>query len=89
MRSEYKTTPLSVIAAAGAFACLIGGASLAMGQAEEVDSDGDGMVSFAELLTLMPALTEQEFQALDANADGLLSTDEVGAAEDAGLIPAG
>ncbi|MEJ6388940.1 hypothetical protein [Gymnodinialimonas ulvae] len=93
MPSEYKTTPLIALAAAIAVACavaaVVGGSSLAMGQAEEVDSDGDGMVSFAELLTLMPALTEQEFQALDANADGLLSTDEVGAAEAAGLIPAG
>ncbi len=89
MRSEFNTPRLAAVTLAGAFAVLVGGASLAMGQAESVDSDGDGMVSFAELLTLMPALTEAEFQALDADADGLLSADEVGAAEEAGLIPAG
>jgi hypothetical protein len=47
------------------------------------------MVSYSELLTLMPALTEAEFLALDADADGLLSADEISAAEEAGLIPAG
>ncbi|MBF9044989.1 hypothetical protein HKCCE4037_16725 [Rhodobacterales bacterium HKCCE4037] len=60
-----------------------------MGQAEAVDTDGDGMISFAEILVIMPALTEEEFMALDADADGLLSADEVAAAEEAGLIPAG
>lgn len=74
---------------ATAFALLVGGASLAMGQAESIDTDGDGMVSFVELLTVMPALTEEEFLALDADADGLLNVDEIGAAEEAGLIPAG
>jgi hypothetical protein len=89
MRSEIKTPRLAAMTLAGAFALLVGGASLAMGQAETVDSDGDGMVSFTELLTLMPALTETEFQALDADADGLLNPDEIGLAEEAGLIPAG
>lgn len=89
MRSEIKTSRLAALSLAGAFAVLVGGASLAMGQAETVDTDGDGMVSFTELLTLMPALTEAEFQALDADADGLLNADEIGLAEEAGLIPAG
>ena len=89
MRSEFNTSHLSGVTLAGAFALLVGSASLAMGQAETVDTDGDGMVSFAELLTLVPTLTEAEFMALDADADGLLSVDEVAAAEEAGLIPAG
>ncbi|WP_224814577.1 hypothetical protein [Hasllibacter sp. MH4015] len=89
MRSEFDKPRLGAITLATAFAVLVGGASLAMGQAESVDGDGDGMVSFAELLVLMPALTEEEFQALDADADGLLSADEIGAAQEAGLIPAG
>lgn len=89
MRSEFDKTRLFAMTTAGAFAVLLGGASLAMGQAESVDTDGDGMVSFAELLTIMPALTEEEFQALDADADGLLSTDEIGAGQESGLIPAG
>lgn len=89
MRNEIDTPRLGGITLVGAFALLVGGASLAMGQAESIDADGDGMVSFAELLVLLPAMTEAEFQALDADADGLLNLDEVSAAEEAGLIPAG
>ena len=89
MRSEFKTPFLNGLTLAGAVVVLVGGASLAMGQAESIDSDGDGLVSFTELLALMPALTEEEYQALDTDADGLLSADEIGAAQDAGLIPAG
>lgn len=88
MRSEFDKPRLGAITVATAFAVLVGGASLAMGQADSVDADGDGMVSFAELLVLMPALSEAEYQALDADADGLLSSDEIGAAQEAGLIPA-
>lgn len=89
MRSEFDKPRLGAITVAAAFTILVGGASLAMGQAEAVDADGDGMVSFAELLVLMPALSEAEYQALDADADGLLSGEEIGAAQEAGLIPAG
>lgn len=89
MRSASKTTPIVALALAGVCALGVGGTLMSVGQTEVVDSDGDGLISFVELLTLMPALTEQEFQALDANADGVLSTDEIGAAEAAGLIPAG
>ncbi|MEJ6395124.1 hypothetical protein V8J82_17815 [Gymnodinialimonas sp. 2305UL16-5] len=89
MRSEFDKLRLGALTTATAIALTLGGAGLAMGQAESVDTDGDGMVSFAELLTLMPAMTEEEFQALDADADGLLSSEELGAAQDAGLIPAG
>lgn len=89
MQTDIFTPRLGIIAIAGAFAVLVGGASLAMGQAEAIDTDGDGMVSFTELLVVMPALTEAEFQALDADADGLLSAEEIAAAEEAGLVPAG
>lgn len=89
MQTEFDKPRLGATALIGAFALLVGGASLAMGQAEAIDADGDGMVSYSELLVLMPAITEAEFLALDADADGLLSTDEISAAEEAGLIPAG
>lgn len=89
MRSEFDKPGLGAFSFATAFTVLVGGASLAMGQAETVDADGDGMVSFVELLVVMPSLSDAEFQALDADADGLLSGEEVAAAQQAGLIPAG
>jgi hypothetical protein len=65
------------------------GAGHAMGQADTIDTDGDGLVSYTELLMAMPEMTEEEFQAMDADADGLLSADELTTAEDAGLITLG
>ncbi len=89
MTFDSLTPRLGATALIGAFTLLIGGASLAMGQDMAIDTDGDGMVSFTELMTLMPAMTEAEFQALDADADGLLNADEIAAAQEAGLVPAG
>jgi hypothetical protein len=65
------------------------GVGHAMGQADTLDTDGDGLVSYTELLMAMPEMTEEEFQALDADADGLLSPEELSAAEEAGLITLG
>lgn len=64
-------------------------ASYAMGQAETLDADGDGMVTYTELLMVMPEVTEAEFSALDANSDGMLDSEELAAAEQAGLITTG
>lgn len=52
------------------------------------DTDGDGMVSFAEMLAVMPTLTEDTFAAVDANGDGLVDEAELVAAEESGLVPA-
>ncbi|MEL6643881.1 MAG: hypothetical protein AAFQ79_08100 [Pseudomonadota bacterium] len=52
------------------------------------DADGDGMVSFAEMLAVMPTLTEDTFAAVDANGDGLVDEAELAAAEESGLVPA-
>ncbi len=65
------------------------GTGHAIGQAEALDTDGDGFVSYTEALVAMPEMTEAEFQALDTNGDGALDADEIAAAQDAGLIPAG
>jgi hypothetical protein len=64
-------------------------AGAALGQAETVDTDGDGMVSYTELLIVMPDMTEDAFVALDANADGMLDAEEFAAAQEAGLITLG
>jgi hypothetical protein len=47
------------------------------------------MVSYTELLLVMPDMTEEDFTALDANEDGMLDAEEFAAAEEAGLITLG
>lgn len=86
MTNAAKSPRLWSIALSGVAAAFIGGAGLAMGQPDDIDGDGDGMVSYPELLTVVPTLTEEEFMALDADGDGLLNDEELSAAEDAGLI---
>ncbi len=80
--------PLFALALAAIFGGVVA-TGYAMGQAETLDTDGDGMVSYTEMLMAMPEMTEAEFMALDANADGLLDVDELAAAEEAGLITIG
>lgn len=48
----------------------------------DVDTDGSGELSFAELQAVWPDLTQDEFTAADLDANGSLSVDEL-----AGLQP--
>lgn len=86
--SNRPTRPGRAVALAGLILGLVG-TGHAMGQAETLDTDGDGVVSYTEALVAMPEMTEAEFQALDANGDGTLDLDEIASAQEAGLIPAG
>jgi hypothetical protein len=70
----------------GLTAATLATATFAMGNKAELDADGDGMLSFAELLVGYPALTEETYGTMDANADGAIDADELAAAEEAGLI---
>ena len=54
---------------------------------EEIDTDGDGVVSFTEMLAVYPTLTEDGFSAIDTNGDGVVDAEEMTAAEEGGLIP--
>ncbi|WP_425090673.1 EF-hand domain-containing protein [Tropicimonas sp. S265A] len=75
-----KTLILAVTAAT------LATSAFAMGNKAELDTDGDGMLSFAELLVAFPALSEATYTAMDANSDGAIDADELAAAEEAGLI---
>jgi len=44
---------------------------------DEVDTNNDGYVSFAEAGVALPGLTQETFDAVDANGDGYISPDEV------------
>lgn len=52
------------------------------------DADGDGLVTFEELVAAHPDVTEETFNAADTNGDGTLDEDELAAAREAGTIPA-
>ncbi|WP_227427784.1 hypothetical protein [Roseibaca sp. Y0-43] len=54
----------------------------------DVDTDGDSLISFAEMAVLYPEMTEAEFAAVDANADSMVDEAELSAALEAELIAA-
>ncbi|WP_120502364.1 EF-hand domain-containing protein [Roseovarius sp. EL26] len=61
----------------------------ALAALSDVDTDGDGVVSFNELLAVYPTLTEEGFSAIDTNDDGVIDDAEMTAAQEAGIIPQG
>ncbi len=71
--------------AAMAAALLIGAAGAV--SAAEIDTDGDGVYSLAEMQAAFPDLTEETFTAIDANGDGMVDPDELKAAQEAGVLP--
>ena len=75
-RAFVATTAAIIFAAAPAIAIVA-----------EIDTDGDGVYSLAEVQTAMPDMTFDSFNALDTNADGILDAEEVAAAIEAGLMP--
>lgn len=64
------------------------GLSMGAAQAAGLDANGDGLVTYDELLAVMPDLNEEEFAVLDIDANGALDADEVAAAIEEGIIPA-
>lgn len=68
-------------------AMMIALSATALSAQSEVDTDGDGVLSYNEMLAAHPALTEEGFVAIDTNADGAIDADELKMANEAGLIP--
>jgi hypothetical protein len=52
----------------------------------DVDTDGDGFASMAELQAIYPDLTEEQFLELDTDGDGLVNDEEMLVAIGAELI---
>ncbi len=46
---------------------------------EELDIDGNGELSYEEVIVIWPQMTESDFAAADIDGSGGLSADEVGA----------
>ena len=55
---------------------------------EEVDANGDGMITPDELAAAYPDAGEDAVAAIDADSDGQISEEEHTAAVEAGLLPA-
>lgn len=60
----------------------------ASASAATLDADGDGNVSFEEMLAVYPDTTEDSFATIDTDADGMINEAELAAAVEAGLVPA-
>lgn len=52
----------------------------------EIDTDGDGMASMAELQAWYPDVTEVIFQEIDTDSDGLVNDEEMAIAVELGTL---
>ena len=75
----------TVIAATAALGVTVSSSS-AM---NSMDADGDGVLSFTEMLAAMPLLTVAKYRSIDTNADGNVDSKELATARTAGLVPSG
>jgi len=53
-----------------------------------MDADGDGAVTMTEFQAALPDAEAGTFSQADANADGMLTTDEIADAQAQGVLPA-
>ena len=54
---------------------------------DELDANGDGLITYDEMLAAVPQATEEAFTLIDTNGDGALDAEEYAAAEQAGTLP--
>ena len=59
-----------------------------LAQSADIDINGDGMYSYAEVRAYAPDLSEDTFNVVDTSGDGLLDAAEIAAGVAAGLLPA-
>lgn len=74
------------IAATFALALTVPAAALA---ADSMDANGDGAVTMSEFQAANPDADAATFTAIDTDADGALSEDEIAAAKEAGTLSDG
>jgi Ca2+-binding EF-hand superfamily protein len=72
--------------AALSIAVFLAGAAAANAQTT-LDANGDGKVTYDEMVAVYPDVTEDQFIAADTNDDGLLDEAELAAAQEAGTLP--
>ncbi len=75
---------IASILAAGALATT----AFAAGSLADMDANGDGLLTVEEVQAVYPEMSAEQFSAIDVNADGVIDDAELGAAQEAGMIPA-
>lgn len=55
--------------------------------AQDVDANGDGLMTMDEIQAAYPDMTAEQFSQIDTNGDGAIDNAEFTAAQDAGLLP--
>ncbi len=70
-----------------AAAILLAATTAAFAQ-DNLDTDGDGMVSLDEVQAVYPDVTAEAFAGVDGNGDGLLDEAELSMAYGMGILPA-
>ncbi len=79
-KPTQKTTALAATLATFALPLAAQGVDAAL------DTNGDGLLSFAEMNVGYPELTEDSFMVLDTSGDGVLDPVEVADAQAAGYL---
>ncbi len=69
-----------------ALAVLLAGTTASFAQ-DALDTDGDGLVSLAELQAVYADFAAEDFAQVDIDGDGLLNGDEMALATESGMIP--
>ena len=54
----------------------------------EIDTNGDGLMTIDEIQAVFPDMNAETFSQIDANGDGAVDDAEMVAAQEQGLIPA-
>ena len=67
-------------------AAILAAPAMALAQADTIDTDGVGVISFGEIVVAYPDLTDEVFAVIDADADGAVTEEEMQAAVDAGIV---
>ena len=63
-------------------------AAPAFASVSDIDTDGDNLASFAEMVVVYPDLTEETFAEIDTSGDSFVDEAELAAAVEAGVLTA-